>query len=149
MFFDIGVWYISEYRSIISHYKILIYNILKMKKVKNILKGISALGTAALAFPASVMAQANWSPTVGPAAKSVDELIRIILNTAIIAAAVVAVVFLIINGFQYMTAGGDSGKTEQAQKGLANALIGLVIIIAAALIVNFLLGKLGMTPQSL
>lgn len=118
-------------------------------RIKNVLKGITAMGASALALPGAVFAQASWQPTEGPAADNLDQLIQTMLNTAIILAAVVAVGFLIYNGFMYMSAGGDANKTETAQKGLANALIGLVVCIAAALIVNFLLGKLGMSAKSL
>jgi hypothetical protein len=102
----------------------------------------------ALSLPRMVVAQAAWLPTEGPSQNSLDELIRVGLNTAIIFAAVVSVVFLIFNGFRYMSAGGDTGKIEEAQKGLANALIGLVIAIAAAIVVNFVLGLFGMEAQT-
>ena len=71
-------------------------------------------------------------------------IIKILLNTAISFGAIVAVGYLILNGFKYMTSSGDTGKTEEAQKGLSNALIGLVIVLAAAVIVNFVIeGVLG------
>jgi hypothetical protein len=102
-----------------------------------------------LSLPGAVVAQAAWLPTEQPKQDSLDELIRVGLNTAIIFAAVVSVVFLIYNGFRYMSAGGDSTKIEDAQKGLANALIGLVIAIAAAIVVNFVLGLFGMQTQNI
>lgn len=42
-----------------------------------------------------------------------------------------------------MTSGGDTGKTEEAQKTLENTVLGLIICIAAALIVNFMLNLFG------
>jgi hypothetical protein len=75
---------------------------------------------------------------------TLEQVIQLLLNTAIAFAAVVSVTFLIINGYKYMTSGGDTAKTEQAQKGLGNAVIGLIICIAAALIVNFVLELFGM-----
>jgi hypothetical protein len=74
---------------------------------------------------------------------TLEQVIQILLNAAIAFAAVVAVAFLIINGYRYMTAGGDAGKIEEAQKGLGNAIIGLIICISAALIVNFVLSLFG------
>ena len=85
---------------------------------------------------------------VGPD-MTLEQVIQLLLNTAIAFAAVVSVTFLIINGYKYMTSGGDSGKTEEAQKGLGNAVIGLIICIAAALIVNFVLNLFGMEAGSL
>ena len=120
-----------------------------MKKVTSLLARVSMISTGLLLFPAQALAQASWLPSEGPEADSLDELIRIGLNTAIILAAVVAVFFLVYGGFKYMTASGDSGKTEEAQKGIANALIGLIICIAAALVVNFVLSRLGMETKNL
>ena len=124
-----------------------------MKSIRSLFSKVSAytmgVAVAALSLPRLVVAQASWLPTEGPSQNSLDELIRTGLNTAIIFAAVVSVVFLIYNGFRYMSAGGDTGKIEEAQKGLANALIGLVIAIAAAIVVNFVLGLFGMETQSI
>lgn len=79
---------------------------------------------------------------------TLDEVIQLFFNTAISFAAVVAVAYLMINGFKYMASGGDTSKTEEAQKGLGNAIIGLVICICAAIIVNYVLELLGTEPQS-
>ncbi len=119
-----------------------------MSKINNIAWKIGLFVLSGLVFPMQAAA-ASWLPTEGPEAENLDQLIRLGLNTAIIMAAVVAVFFLVYNGYRYMTAAGDSGKTEEAQKGIANALIGLVICIAAALIVNFVLGRLGMDTKNI
>lgn len=119
-----------------------------MKKLKVLIAAAPFALTLALTNPTAVLAQAGWMPD-GPKQGSLDDLIRDILNTAIILAAIVAVIFLIYNGFKYMSSAGDANKTEEAQKGIANALIGLIICIAAALIVNFVLGRLGLDPESL
>lgn len=119
-----------------------------MKKIKKFVSGAVVAGTAFLGLPMPVSAQ-SWLPTQGPETDNLNELIRIGLNTAVIIAAIVAVVFLIMNGFKYMASGGDAQKTETAQKGLANALIGLIICVAAAIVVHFVLNRLGMEPEDL
>ena len=118
-----------------------------MKKATKIATLIATVNTAVLAAPFTVLAKAPWEPTEGTTAGSLNDLIRILLNTGIIMAAVVAVIYLIINGIKYMTSSGDSQKTEEAQKGISNALIGLIICLAAALVVNFVLAKLGTTAK--
>lgn len=70
---------------------------------------------------------------------SLGDIIKILLNTAISLGGVVAVAFLIVNGFKYMTSSGDTAKTEEAQKGIGNAVIGLIIVLVAAVIVNFVI----------
>lgn len=123
-----------------------------MEKMRSMFEKVTAYAMGAFAAlmyaPKALLAQ-DWMPIIGPEQDSLAEVIRTLLNTAIIFAGVVAVAFLIFNGFKYMTAAGDTAKTEEAQKGIANALIGLVIAIIAGLIVNFVLGLFGMDPGSI
>ena len=51
-----------------------------------------------------------------------------------------AVVFLIVGGFRYLTSAGDSNLMSAAKKTITNAIIGLVIAIFSAAIVNVVAG---------
>ena len=51
----------------------------------------------------------------------------------------VAVIAIIIGGVQYMTSTGDPGKVKKAKDTILYAVIGLIIIIFAAAIVNFVI----------
>lgn len=51
-----------------------------------------------------------------------------------------AVVFLIVGGFRYLTSAGDSNLMSAAKKTITNAIIGLVIAIFSAAIVNAVAG---------
>jgi len=55
----------------------------------------------------------------------------------------IAVIIVLIGGFQWMTSGGDSEKISNARKLMINGLIGLVIIVLAYAITVFVIGKLG------
>lgn len=46
-------------------------------------------------------------------------------------------VIIVLQGYLYMTAGGDSGKTASAVGAIGNAVVGLLIIMGAFLITNF------------
>ena len=46
--------------------------------------------------------------------------------------------FVVISGFEYMTSRGNPKRLEQAKRTLKNALLGLVLVIAASFIFNFL-----------
>ncbi len=50
-----------------------------------------------------------------------------------------AVLFIVISGLRYMTAGGDPAKTASARSQLLYAAVGLVVAGMAAVIVNFVL----------
>ncbi len=60
----------------------------------------------------------------------IDDLLRI--------AAVVAVVYVIVGGIQYMTSQGEPGLVKQSLSAIINALIGLAIAVIAAAVVSFI-----------
>jgi hypothetical protein len=53
-------------------------------------------------------------------------------------AGVVCTLFIIIGGFHYMTSAGRPDKLEQAKKILRNAILGLIVVFAAATITTIL-----------
>ena len=59
-------------------------------------------------------------------------VIRILLGVAF----AIAVLFLIIGGFYYMTARGNEEQSATGRQTVINALIGIVIIIMAYVLVN-------------
>ena len=69
---------------------------------------------------------------------SLSVLVLDLINFAINASVVLAVVALIVAGFKYILAMGDEKKTEDATKSLIYAIVGLVVVFIAPLIVNFL-----------
>ncbi len=76
---------------------------------------------------------------------TVPELAKKIINWALYFSAIIAVIFIIIGGFMYVTSAGDQAKAGKGRATLVNALIGLVIIVLSFLIVqvvyNFLIGR--------
>lgn len=63
--------------------------------------------------------------------KSDDTLLGVI-RTAIFWATVVAVVAVVIAGFTYTLSQGDPGKVAQAKNAILYAIVGLVVVLAAA-----------------
>lgn len=68
----------------------------------------------------------------------VAAVIEILLRIAALA----AIGFVIAGGFQYVTSQGEPEKTNHARSTIINALVGLVIAIMAATIVNFIAGSI-------
>lgn len=50
---------------------------------------------------------------------------------------IIAVVIMLLGGFKWMTAAGNEDKVAEAKKLIAAGIIGLIIILSAFLIVNF------------
>jgi|SRR3989344_2473262 len=71
-----------------------------------------------------------------PNDSSLSGLIMRIINIALGVAGLVAVLFLIIGGFRYITAAGNEETAEQAKKIIINAIIGVVVIILSFVIVR-------------
>ena len=70
-----------------------------------------------------------------------------IINVLLGLAAVVAVLFLIIGGFWYITSAGNEETAEKGKNTAINAIIGLVIIILSYVIVNVVAGLVFKTSQ--
>lgn len=64
-----------------------------------------------------------------------DFIVRVI-NIALALAGLIAVFFLILGGFRYVTSLGNEEAAGQAKKIILNAIIGIVIIILSFVIVR-------------
>ncbi len=69
-------------------------------------------------------------------ARSVNELILRVINVLLAIAAVIAVLYLVIGGYRYVTSAGSEKAAGEARKIITNAIIGLIVIILAYAIVS-------------
>ena len=69
-------------------------------------------------------------------------LVTNIFNTVLFVAGLMAVGMLVYSGIQYVTSHGDSGKTKTAMNSIIYSIAGLVIVVLAYAIVNFVIGSL-------
>ncbi len=92
-----------------------------------------------------VLAAGRTLPTeVGTADdKNLENDVVNIVNVVIGLIGIVAVVVIIIGGVHYMTANGDPGKIKKAKETILYGVIGLIIVILSAAIVNFVIAKVG------
>lgn len=65
-----------------------------------------------------------------------------IVSTLLVAAGVLAVIFILIGALQYVMSGGDPGSTRRAKDTLLYAIIGLIISISALAIIGFVTDRL-------
>jgi hypothetical protein len=92
-------------------------------------------------FALAPVALAQFStPSAGgtglPNDTSISQFILKIINIALAVAGLIAVLFLIIGGFRYITSAGNEETAEQAKKIIINAIIGVVVIILSFVIVR-------------
>lgn len=67
---------------------------------------------------------------------TVESVYTKIINIALYAIGIVAVIMVIYGGYTYMTAGGNADQAKRGRTILTWALAGLVVVLAAATIVN-------------
>jgi heme/copper-type cytochrome/quinol oxidase subunit 2 len=78
----------------------------------------------------------NPAGTGLPGDSNIQNFIIRIINILLAIAGLVAVLFLIIGGFRYITAAGNEEASGSAKKIITNAIIGIVVIILSFVIVR-------------
>lgn len=80
----------------------------------------------------------------GPAcAGTFSELALGVIQLLLFVSGSLAVLFLIIGGYFYITSGGNEEQAARGRKTITNAIIGLIIIILSYTIVNVIISTLG------
>ena len=112
-------------------------------KIQNIVKIANVIGMVMMLVlaiaPVAVSAQLNI-PGAGntglPEDANITEFILRIINILLGVVGLIAVLFLIIGGFRYITAGGNEETAESGKKTIINAIIGIIIVILSFVIVR-------------
>lgn len=73
--------------------------------------------------------------------KNADSALHSILNTAYGAAGIVCVIVIIIAGYTYVTSSGDASSIKRAREAILGAVIGIIMVILAFAITQFILGR--------
>ncbi len=126
---------------------------LKMKKKRNFKKILVFLfcfflvAGVFLFFSKTTWAQPEFGEEYAEGTQLGDTDPRIILargvQLALTFLAIIAVIIIMYAGFLWMTSNGQEDKISKAKNTLKNAIIGLVIILAAFAIVSFVLNTIG------
>ena len=97
-----------------------------------------------LSFIAQVVIAADFNQDISAEDKETfDQILQPVMkiyNLVKYVATVIAVIILLFAGLTYMTSGSSPGKREQAKNMAMYVVIGLIVIWAAPLIVNFIVG---------
>ncbi|OGD74381.1 hypothetical protein A2228_02610 [Candidatus Collierbacteria bacterium RIFOXYA2_FULL_46_10] len=65
-------------------------------------------------------------------------------SAVILVAGLATFMYLVLGGVQWIMAGGDKGKLEEAKGAITNGLIGLAVLAASYVIIKFLQAALGL-----
>lgn len=104
---------------------------------------VIALGAVAITnFIFGIVAPTTTVGSIeGIAQMSDAQLIQSILNIVYFVAGTIAVIVIIIGGLMYTTSTGDSGRVTRAKNMLVYSIAGLVIVLLAFAITNFVIDR--------
>ena len=83
----------------------------------------------------------TFADTAGLGQTDLVTMFANVINVGLGFLGLIAVVIIIIGGFKWVTAGGDSDKVTKARKYIYQGLIGLVVVLAAYAIATFALSS--------
>ena len=112
---------------------------MKKKKLTKIIIPLTVLITI-LVLSKNVYAQ-DWYDVIQ--GLELKNAINLIINTILGLVGTVALLFLIIGGYQYITSAGNPDQLQKAKTTLLYSIIGLAIAILAFIIINAVLSSLG------
>jgi hypothetical protein len=104
--------------------------------------------TLIIAVPVVALAQGNIIPGTdfglpGNGDEDAENLLVLIIMTWLLPiAGIIAVLFIIIGGFQYMFAGANEKLAERGRGTLRNAIIGLIIVVLSYAVVTVVVNTL-------
>ena len=88
---------------------------------------------------ALIFAQIDTSPLP----RATGDPIKTALSVVFGIVGAIALLMIVLGGFRYITAHGDSNQVAQARNTILYALIGLLVSMAAFSIVTFVAGRIG------
>ncbi len=109
-----------------------------MKKQILSLGILTALLTPFVAFGQTDMFGTGYGTAIGLGTQDVRETISKIINVVLGILGIVVTLIIIAGGFRWMTAGGNEESVAQAKKIISSGVIGLLIIIVAYALSNWI-----------
>ncbi len=74
---------------------------------------------------------------------SASDLTTKLLSIVMVIGVILVFAYLVLGGIEYITSGGEKGKTEAARNKITSAVIGLIILASSYAILTIVLGFLG------
>ena len=93
------------------------------------------------------LAQVDWgikyAANVGLGTQELRNVASNVINTLLGILGIIALIIILMGGFQWMTAGGNEENVAKAKKTIAAGIVGLIIIFFAYAIVMFVFNVVG------
>lgn len=128
-----------------------------LQRFKHALIALLVLGTGVVALIPALASAASFSSDAcsgvsmvnggsgstcdSSAGTKISKILKLVINTLSVIVGIAAVIMVIVSGFKYITSNGDSNSVSSAKSTLIYAVIGLMIVVAAQVIVHFVISK--------
>ena len=107
---------------------------------KHVIATAASLGVMALPLTAmAVSLDTEFAGSLGFTSTDLKQTVLNIITFVLGLLGIIAVVMILYGGFIWLTAGGNEDKVDSAKKIISSAVIGLVVVLLAWAIVNFVL----------
>ncbi len=113
--------------------------------VKKLAMGVvtaSVIALPMIASAAGVDLGLNYATAIGLGTQDVRTTVSNVIKAFMGLLGIVAVVIILLGGFKWMTAGGNEEKVAEAKKLIISGIIGLVIIMSAYAIAQFVVNAI-------
>ena len=121
----------------LSTRSVLLTGALAIAMVLGVLFGSEALAQDTTSAREGLTAAGGNSAT--GAQNDLSSIIGTIVNILSIIVGALSVIMIIIGGLRYVVSGGDSGGIQSAKNTIVYAIVGLIIVLFAQIIVNFVI----------
>jgi hypothetical protein len=109
--------------------------------------GLLAVAPSSLAIETGLNETANSAGFSTKGTPSITTIVGRVIQSVLSLVGVVFLVLLIYAGFRWMTAGGNKDAISEAKGMLTNAVIGLIIVLAAYSITNYVMSAVLMSTD--
>lgn len=92
------------------------------------------------ASPSITISASDLHLTDGAKTLQAGDIQTLLMNVYIVAG-IVAVIAIVIGGVRYTTSGGEASNIKAAKDTILYAVVGLVVVISAAIITNFVINR--------
>ena len=103
---------------------------------------ISAIALPMVSMAAGVDLGLNYATAIGLGTQDVRTTVSNVIKAFMGLLGIVAVVIILLGGFKWMTAGGNEEKVAEAKKLIISGIIGLIIIMSAYAIAQFVVSAI-------
>ena len=90
-----------------------------------------------------IMLAAVPKPSNVPKTDASGSALTNIFNTVLALAGALAVAYIVWSGIRYMLSQGQPNEIKAARDGILYSLIGIVVVMVAFLLVNYVIGNIG------